>query len=165
MDQKIYDLVVKLSTRIEVLERKIDKLSNTTHNFIVDDPPLSFIRWLETIEVPIECILMVTGNLRDAFQYAIKPLLILDEVPIHKHNNKLYVFTDDNAWILWGDENLRLLILEIWRKFIKIHMEIKPDNEEIYLAQRKCILEMRSKLYDVKKTKHELNIWLKLIMS
>jgi hypothetical protein len=74
------------------------------------------------------------------------------------------VFGENNEWSLWEEENLKLLIGEIWRKFIRIHLNIVPDNEDIHLAQKKHILDMRRTLFDVKKNRHELNQWLKGIL-
>ena len=172
-DPKLYELIEKLYAKIDALERKIDNMSLDKSSISVsqirringlDDPSHNFTEWLNGSKVTDECIVLVTSSLLTAFHSVVKPLLTTSDLPFYKHNNKLYVFDQTNAWVQWDDENLGVLIREIWRKFIKAHMAMTYDNEDLYLAQRKNITEMRSKLFDVKKNKNELTLWLKQII-
>ena len=167
MNDEIRDLIQKLYNKIEVLEKKIDTLSlnsNKPSQNLRPPPPKNFDDWVSDITVSDDVVLHITSGTTQAFQNAIKSHLTSEDAPIYKHNNKLYVFGENNQWSLWEEENLKLLIREIWRKFIRIHLNIVPDNEDIHLAQKKLILDMRRTLFDVKKNKHELNQWLKGIL-
>jgi hypothetical protein len=173
-DPKLYELVEKLYAKIEVLERKIDNLSlNKSCDASVsqirrlnglNDPSQNFTEWLNDIQVADESILLVTSNLLTAFQSVVKPLVTASDVPFYKHNNKLYVFDNNGAWVQWDEENLGLLVREVWRKFMKAHLVMTYDHEELYLAQRKNIVDMRRKIIEVKKTRNEFNLWLKQII-
>ena len=176
MDPKLYDLINKLYDKIEVLERKIDRLSlNPTEvnisqirslNGLSSDPPQNFDDWLTTIQISPESVTLVTSNIPNAFKSVVKDHVADCESPIYKNknNNKLYVYDKTNTWVQWTDENLNTLVCEIWRKFMKTHVEMTYDHEELYLAQRKQILEMRRKLLEVKKTKNDLSLWLRQII-
>ena len=172
-DPKLYELIEKLYAKIEVLERKIDNMSLNKSCMSVsqirringlNDPCQNFTDWLNSSCVSNECILLVTSNLITAFQYVVKPMLTSIDVPFYKNNNKLYVFDKTGTWVQWDEENLNTLVREICRKFMRAHLSMAYDNEDLYLAQRKNITEMRSKLIDVKRTRNELNLWLKQII-
>lgn len=167
MDDELRNLIQKLYNKIEVLEKKIDTLSlnsNKHSQNIRPPPPKNLTEWVSDITISNDVVLHITSGTTQAFQTALKSHLTSEDSPIYKHNNKLYVFGDNNEWSLWEEENLRLLIREIWRKFIRIHLNIVPDNEDIHLAQKKLILDMRRTLFDVKKNRHELIQWLKGIL-
>ena len=167
MNDEIRDLIQKLYNKIEVLEKKIDTLSlnsNKHSQNLRPPPPKNLSDWVSDITVSDDVVLHITSGTTQAFQNALKSHLTSEDAPIYKQNNKLYVFDENNQWSLWEEENLKILILEIWRKFIRIHLNIVPDNEDIHLAQKKLILEMRRTLFDVKKNRHELNKWLKVIL-
>lgn len=167
MDDELRNLIQKLYNKIEVLEKKIDTLSlnsNKHSQNIRPPPPKNFTEWVSDITISDDAVLHIMSGTLQAFQNALKIPLTTEDVPIYKHNNKLYVFDENNEWSLWEEENLIILIREIWRKFIRIHLTIVPDNEEIHLAQKKLILDMRRTLFDVKKNRHELNQWLKVIL-
>lgn len=172
-DPKLYELIEKLYAKIEVLERKIDNISLDKSYVSVsqirringlNDPCQNFTDWLNSSCVSNECILLVTSNLITAFQSVVKPMLTSIDLPFYKHNNKLYVFDKTGTWVQWDEENLNTLVREICRKFMRAHLVMTYDHEDLYLAQRKNITEMRSKLIDVKKTRNELNLWLKQII-
>ena len=169
MDPKLYELITKLYDKIEVIERKIDRLSlnpdevDILHvrllNGLNATPLLNFDDWIASIQISLDSIILVTSSLPNAFKLVVKHHIVRHNSPIYKYNNKLYVYDKTNTWIQWTDENLNTLVLEIWRKFMKTHIELTYDHEELYLTQRKYIIDMRSKLLDVKKTKNELGLW------
>ena len=172
-DPKLYELIEKLCAKIDALERKIDNISlDKSHVSVsqirqingLNDPSQNFNEWLNGIHVTDESILLVTSNLLTALQTVVKPLLTASDVPFYKHNTKLYVFDKTGTWVQWSEENLSLLVREVSRKFIKTHVSMAYDHEELYLAQRKSITDMRSKLFDVKKTRNELSLWLRQII-
>ena len=173
-EPNIHDLIHKLFEKIEVLERKIDCLSLNSNEVNISqirtikglppEPASNIVEWLNNIRITHDCILLVTSSILHAFQTVTKSALLDCDSPIFKHNNKLYTFDQTNKWVQWDDDNLNLLVLEIWRKFMKTHVEMTYDHEELYLAQRKQILDMRRKILDVKKTRNELNVWLKQIL-
>lgn len=176
MDPKLYDLINKLYEKIEVLERKIDRLSLNPNevdisrirslNGLSSDPSQNFEDWLTAIQISTESVTLVTSNIPNAFKSVVKDHVADCEPPIYKNknNNKLYVYDKTNTWVQWTDENLNTLVREIWRKFMKFHIEMTYDHEELYLAQRKEILDMRRKLLDVKKNKNDLSLWLRQII-
>lgn len=174
MDPSLYDLINGLYEKIAILERKIDRLSLNPNevdisilrslNGLSSNPPRDFEDWLSTIQIPLDSILLVTSSLLNAFKSVVKDQIVGCESPIYKHNNKLYVYDKTNAWVQWTDDNLSILVLGIWRKFMKTHVEMTYDHEDLYLAQRKQIIDMRRKLLDVKKTKNDLGLWLRQIM-
>jgi len=176
MDPKLYDLINKLYEKIEVLERKIDRLSLNPNevdisrirslNGLSSDPHQNFEDWLTEIQISPESVTLVTSNIPNAFKSVVKDHIADCKSPIYKNknNNKLYVYDKTNTWVQWTDENLNTLVREIWKKFMKFHIEMKYDHEELYLAQRKEILDMRRKLLDVKKNKSDLGLWLRQII-
>ena len=174
MDPSLYDLINGLYEKIAILERKIDRLSLNPNevdisilrslNGLSSNPPRDFEDWLSTIQIPLDSILLVTSSLLNAFKSVVKDQIVGCESPIYKHNNKLYVYDKTNAWVQWTDDNLSILVLGIWRKFMKTHVEMTYDHEDLYLAQRKQIIDMRRKLLDVKKTKNDLGLWLRQIL-
>lgn len=167
MDDDIRDLLQKLYNKIEVLEKKIDILSSNSNKHTQNlrpPPPKNLSEWVSDITVSDDVVLHIMNGTVRAFQAALKPHLTSEDAPIYKHNNKLYVFGDNNEWSLWDEENLKILIGDIWRKFMRIHLNIVPDNEDIHIAQKKYILDMRRTLFDVKKNRQELNQWLKVIL-
>lgn len=173
MDPKLYELINKLYEKIEVLERKIDRLSLNpgeldisrvrTLNGLQSDPSQTFDDWLGTIQIPLDSISLVTSNVPNAFKSVFTGQMN-SGLPIYKHNNKLYVYDKTNTWVQWTDENLNSLVSETWRKFMKTHLDMSYDHEELYLAQRKNIIDMRRKLLDVKKTRNDLSVWLRQII-
>jgi hypothetical protein len=176
MDPKLYDLINKLYEKIEVLERKIDRLSLNPNevdisriralNGLSSDPHQNFEDWLTAIQISPESVTLVTSNIPNAFKSVVKDHVADCASPIYKNknNNKLYVYDKTNTWVQWTDENLNDMVREIWRKFMKFHIEMTYDHEELYLAQRKEILDMRRKLLDVKKNKNDLGLWLRQII-
>ena len=172
-DPKLYELIEKLYAKIDALERKIDNISlDKSHVSVsqirqlngLNNPFKNFKEWLNDIQVSDESILLVTSNLLTAFQSVVKPILNDSDAPFYKHDNKLYVFDHTSTWVQWDEENLGLLVCDVWRKFMKAHLAMTYDHEELYLAQRKNIVDMRRKLIDVKKTRNELSLWLKQII-
>lgn len=77
----------------------------------------------------------------------------------------MYVF-DSNNWEKWdATTHLYAVVRDIWRKFIKLHMDTTILDDEMHDIHRKLIIEMRHKLYDIKKNRMELCKWLMKIDS
>jgi hypothetical protein len=79
------------------------------------------------------------------------------------NKNVLYVF-DENGWSKWTDEHLRLVVKNIWQKFVYVHMNTPVDlsvEEELRDFHRKKIIELRKTVYEIKKNRVEFARYLK----
>lgn len=152
-NEYLYKLILQLTERISHLERT---------NSITETPFTNISEWISNCKVITEDVEMVYEN--NGFMYGMQKCIernhIMSPMPIMICKNTMYVY-ESNKWEKWSNtSHMYMLITDIWRKFIKIHMDAYPCDEETRDMQRRCILEMRQKLYDVKKNRMELYRWL-----
>jgi hypothetical protein len=163
-NQDLHKLILQLTERVKRLEKMVQS------NPITDIPEMNFTKWIENCIVTSEDVEMVYENngYREAIRNCISRNHTISPLPIIRHKNRLYIYETDN-WEKWDNStHLHVLVRDIWRKFIKSHMNATPDpmlEEEMRDLQRKRILEMRQKLYEVKKNRAELYQWLHKIDS
>ena len=158
---ELYNLVLKLTERVNRLEKMI------SFNPIIDIPSINLSDWVLNCMVTIEDVEMVYEN--NGFMSAIKNCIkrnhTISRFPITIFKNVMYVF-DSNNWEKWdATTHLYAVVRDIWRKFIKLHMETTILDDEMHDIHRKLIIEMRHKLYDIKKNRMELCKWLMKIDS
>ena len=164
MDTDLHKLVLQLTERVNRLEKMIKS------NPIADTPSTTLSEWIGNCLVTIEDVEMVYE--KNGFASAIRNCIIRNHadspIPIMLFKNAMYVY-DSGNWEKWDNTtHMHVLVRDIWRKFIKLHMDAVPDpllEEEIRDMQRKRILEMRQKLYEIKKNRIELCRWLMKIDS
>ena len=160
----LYKLILQLTDRVNRLEKMVQS------NPIIDAPSMDISEWIENCVVTAEDVEMVYEN--NGYANAIRSCITRNHtnmpIPIMIHKNSLYVYKS-NCWEKWDNTtHIHVLIRDIWRKFVKLHMHTPSDptlEGEIHDIQRKRILEMRQKLYDVKKNRMELCRWLMKIDS
>ena len=153
----LYKLIQQLTERVNRLERT---------NPIAEIPSKNLSEWISNCVVTVEDVEMVYEN--NGFINAMKACIernhTITPLPMTICKNTMYIY-ESNRWEKWDNAvHMHVLVTDIWRKFIKIHMVAIPD-EETRDIQRRCILEMRQKLYDVKKNRIELYRWLTKIDS
>ncbi len=149
---------------IRSLHAKVDKLSsfqqvNSTVNLAI--PEMTIAQWVDQCVVPEEYITMVfeIGHVV-AFQQCVLHNIELHPIPIVNHLKQTIVYDDTGGWMRFTDENLRVLIRDVWRKFVFYNLQMPVDSDSHDL-HRKLIIDMRRILYDVKKTRAVLMRWVK----
>jgi hypothetical protein len=160
----LYKIIQQLTERVNRLEKMVQS------NPIVDAPSTSLSEWIDTCNVVAEDVEMVYEN--NGYANAIRNCVRRNHtnipMPIMIYKNALYVY-ESNKWEKWSNlTHMHVFTRDLWRKFVKLHMQTIPDQsleDEMYDLQRKRILEMRQKLYEVKKNRMELYRWLMKIDS
>ena len=164
METELYQMILKLTERVNHLEKMIK------NNPIADTPSTNLSEWIGNCLVTIEDVEMVYE--KNGYANAIRNCITRNHadspIPIMKLKNTMYVY-ESYGWEKWDNTtHMHVLVRDIWRKFIKLHMDAITDKlleEEIRDMQRRRILEMRQKLYEVKKNRMELCRWLMKIDS
>jgi hypothetical protein len=161
----LYDLILQLNAKIDRMEQAI---KTNTNSFSTDIPESTIIEWISNCEVSKEDIGMVYDN--NGCIAAIKNCILRNHntvtIPLIYNKNTLYVY-ESSGWSKWTEEHLHVLIRDIWRKFVYFHMHAESDpsiDDDMKDFQRKRILEMRQKIYDVKKNRLDMYRWIKNII-
>lgn len=164
MDTDLHALVLQLTERVNRLEKMVRS------NPISDAPSMNLSEWIENCVVTTEDVDMVYEN--NGFMNAFKNCIARNHanipIPIMKFKNMTYVYESDSWEKADSTDHIHVLTRDIWRKFLKLHMQTPPDpllEDDMRDMQRKCILEMRQKLYEVKKNRMELCRWVMKIDS
>ena len=150
---ELYDIIRKLTERIDVLEGRIVNNKPT--------PSIGFDKWLDSCVIGKSQVDIIydTGDVMDAFKQCC--IANFETAPIFKCGNKLNVW--DGKWTVWNDENTRLLIQEMWRKIVRYDSREPQDKKisnEVHDARTQKIIGMRHKLYDVSRNKSIIVKWL-----
>ena len=161
MNEDLYQLIRELTERVGRLEKMVQ--SNRVVN--ANTPSVTMTDWMTNCSVASEDVEMVYEI--NGYGNAVKNCILRNHakspIPLMRHKNKLYVYTVD-SWEKWdNDTHMNSLIRDLWYKFIRVHMSEHNDprsEDELYDIRRKRILEMKQKLYDVKKNRAELCQWL-----
>ena len=162
----LYDLVLQLNAKIDRMEKTIKTITNTnTNSFSADVPESTIVEWIVNCEVNEEDISMVYDN--NGCISAIKNCILRNNdttpIPIISNKNTLYVY-ESSGWSKWTEEHLHVLVRDIWRKFVFLHIHAEPDpllEDDMKDFQRRRILEMRQKIYDIKKNRVDMYRWIK----
>lgn len=164
MDTDLHALILQLTERVNRLEKMVRS------NPIQDAPSVNLSEWIENCIVTTDDVDMVYENngFMNAFKHCIARNHTNSPIPIMKFKNMTYVYGSDNWEKLDTEAHIHVLTRDIWRKFLKLHMQTPPDpllEDDMRDMQRKRILEMRQKLYEVKKNRMELCRWVMKIDS
>ena len=162
----LYDLVLQLNAKIDRMEKTIKTIKNTNTNIFSEDVHEStIVEWIVNCEVNEEDIGMVYDN--NGCIAAIKNCILRNNyttpIPIISNKNTLYVY-ESSGWSKWTEEHLHVLVRDIWRKFVFLHIHAEPDpllEDDMKDFQRRRILEMRQKIYDIKKNRVDMYRWIK----
>ncbi len=160
----LYKIIQRLTERVNRLEKMVQS------HPVVDAPSTSLSQWIDTCTIITEDVEMVYENngYANAMRNCIRRNHANISIPTMIYKNALYVY-ESNSWEKWDNStHMNMFTRDIWRKFVKLHMHTTPDpslEDEMHDLQRKRILEMRQKLYDVKKNRTELYRWLMKIDS
>jgi len=171
----IYNLIHSLCGRIENLERYIAKMTENRELNIDKyrsklglDPPELFEDWIKTYKIShdhYELIFVSKGGDLQAFKHMLS-YNINENTPLFKYKRAIYVYMSINnepEWCLFNDENLRIIIQEMWFKTLKFHLaHINDDdcNDETRDVKYSMVSKMRQNLFEVKKTKQNIRKWL-----
>jgi hypothetical protein len=164
MDTELHQLVLQLTERVNRLEKMVRS------NPIADTPSTNLSEWIGNCMVTVEDVDMVYENngFMNAFKNCITRNHSISPIPIMKLKNTMYVYEYDGWEKLDSTTHIHVLTRDIWRKFLRLHMQTPVDpllEDDMRDMQRKCILEMRQKLYEVKKNRMELCRWVMKIDS
>lgn len=157
----LYDMMVQMNARMERLERRIET-SNTDVSWSTENLQ-SLSDWVKGATVNadhLDCLFETDNNATNAFK---KCVLFNRDMPIRKHKNTVYTLNNDRIWVKWDDENTRIIIQVVWQKFIGLDLETGPNpscDDDANLLRRKSVIEMRKKLYDIKKNRTQITAWI-----
>ena len=163
--KELYDLILQLNTKIDRMERAI---KTNTHSLSVDVPEGNMADWIENCQVTTVDLGMVYDN--NGCVAALKNCILRNHntspIPLAYIKNTLYVY-ESCGWSKWTEEHLHVLVRDIWRKFLYVHMHAEPDpllEDEMKDFQRSRILEMRKKIYEVKNNRADMYRWIKSVI-
>ena len=161
----LYNVIYRLEEKVDNLTSQINRISKGS-NVITNQPNQTMEEWLQSSTVNSKHINKLFTQENGTIK-AFKDFIVSNnkskKIPISINDKKLNLFCKEedgeNTWIQCDDDNLNQIISEIWRKFLEFHMNMPEDNsaneDEIFL-QKKKILQMRSELCDVDKTKKQI---------
>ena len=165
----LYSIICRLEEKVDNLTSQINRISKGS-NVITNQPNQTMEEWLQSSTVNSKHINKLFTQENGTIK-AFKDFIVSNnkskKIPISINDKKLDLFCKEedgeNTWIQCDDDNLNQIISEIWRKFLEFHTNMPEDNsaneDEIFL-QKKKILQMRSELCNVEKTKKQIIKWL-----
>lgn len=169
--QNILEALQRLEQKVDNLTLEIKTMKN--YNSGLAEPNQTIEEWLQSSHVQsthINQLFTQQDGTINAFKNFILSNNEKDKMPISFNNKKLNLFCEEKngvkTWIHCNDENLGQIICEVWRKFLEFYLSLPEDNsihEDVIFLQKQKILQMRSELYDVQKTKKEILKWLQNI--
>jgi hypothetical protein len=179
---ELYELVIKLSKKVELLENEVSVLKNTIKttrtkcknydiSSLIHKPHMNLSEWISNVIVEEKHIYYIF-NTEYGVMYAFKQCIIDNikiesELPFYKHakNGDLYIYDNKNdicEWFIFDTTHMEILTKHIWLKFLTLYMKIQytlSENEDIRDLQKQKIMNMRIKLYEVDKNRRELIKW------
>ena len=184
---ELYELVIKLSNKVELLENELCILKNTIKttnakckkydiSLLIHKPNMNLSEWISYVIVESKDIHNIF-NAEYGVMYVFKQCIIDNiknsrkysdsELPFYKHfkNGDLYIYDNKNGineWVIFDTVHMEILTKHIWLKFLKLYTEIEDtlsDNIDIRDLQKQKIMNMRIKLYEVDKNRRELIKW------
>ena len=156
--------IAELYELVRSLHAKIDKLTAVQTNATqLSKPEYNLVDWIKQCVVSKEHLTAVFENRHiEAFQQCVSDNCQTCPAPIAYINKAVFVYDDTNAWTKLSDEHLRVLIRDIWRRFVFYNLNTPSEAEdEIQDLNRRLIIDMRRVLYDVRKNRAELMRWVK----
>lgn len=179
---ELYELLIKLSKKVELLENEVSMLKNTIKitntkckkydiSCLIHKPNMNLSEWISNVIVEEKHIYYIF-NTEYGVMYAFKQCIIDNikiesELPFYKHvkNGDLYIYDNKNdicEWVIFDITHMEIITKHIWLKFLKLYMQIQytlSENEDIRDLQKQKIMNMRIKLYEVDKNRRELIKW------
>lgn len=164
--EDLYEIINKLEAKINILTDHIKGLPKSKMDY---QPNQTIQEWLEKSNVSSNNIHKLFTT-EDGTVNAFKDFIVYnnknDKIPISLDGKKLNLFCEEDCvkkWKRCDDDNLNKFITEIWRKFLEFYTKMPIDNsinEDIMFLQKQKVLQMRSQLCDVEKTKKRILKWL-----
>jgi len=164
-NEEIYDLLMKLSQKIDNLESKLQYVQKT--EAAMPEPSLSIEEWLDEASVEqsyINILVSTSDGIMAAFKLFVSNNNNKLQLPLFTYKRKTYVTVTKDDLKKWQplDQASEYFVREIWRKFVKYTLDnpfqgVHPDIVDIY---KQRIMAMRKNLYEVEKNKKEILKWL-----
>lgn len=157
--------IAELYELVRSLHAKIDKLSvggQTTS--ALPNPELNLADWIHQCVVTKEHLEIAVDNRQiEAFQQCILYNSVVMQLPIATIDKKTLVYDDTGKWTKITDEHLRVLIRDMWRKFVHYNLSTlsETSDDDTQDVRRRMIIDMRRILYDVRKNRAEVMRWIK----
>jgi hypothetical protein len=177
-NEELYSIIVRLSHKVESLENEVIKLKSLKSKnkridllLLTEKPNNNLLEWIDFMDVKKDDISNIFEyDVVYAFKQCILSNIELIKNkkihPFYKHSNDLFVYLKNNneeyEWEIFDTTHLEIITKNIWLKFLKLYMQIQyilSDNQDIRDLQKKEIMGMRIKLYEVKKNRKELIKW------
>lgn len=161
-NEEIYDLLLKISEKVDTLEKKIN------NDFeCLPEPSLTIDEWLENTSVTptyIDQLVSYKEGTMDAFKAFVLDNHQNESLPIFTKKRKSFLAVNDNQQKVWKqlEQTLEYFIKEIWRKFLKYSIDNPFQNlhQDVIDVYKQKIMVMRKHLYEVEKNKKEILKWL-----
>tara|TARA_Y100000816_G_scaffold249623_1_gene199266 strand:+ start:2751 stop:3278 length:528 start_codon:yes stop_codon:yes gene_type:complete len=166
-NEKIYEFLLKLESKIDNLSKDVLSLKN--NNINNNQNFISFEEWLENSYVTndqINTLLLNEKGYIDAFKKFIENNNNNNKIPINFNSKKLCVLkklNDDNVKWIQCDFEIEYIIQEIWRKFLDFYMNNKnfeDINIDVKDLHRLKVLQMKQNLYNIEKNRKYILKWL-----
>jgi hypothetical protein len=183
-NEELYEIIIKLSNKVELLENeiiqlKMSKSRNKKYDIsaLMPKPNMILSDWIYGLIIKdehIHSIFTPSCGVVYAFKQCILYNLELSnkddsciKMPFYKHykNGDLFIYTKNNdicQWVIFDAAYMEILTKDIWLKFLKLYTKIENtlgENEDIRDLQKQQIMNMRIKLYEVDKNRRELMKW------
>ena len=155
-----------MEAKIDILTDHIKGLPKSKMDY---QPNHTIEEWLENSKVSsnnINKLFTTEDGTVNAFKDFIVSNNKNDKIPISSEGKKIKLFCQEDGmknWVRCNDDILNKFINEIWRKFLEFYTKMPVDhsiNEDIMFLQKQKVLQMRSQLCDVEKTKKRILKWL-----
>jgi hypothetical protein len=187
-NDELYEIVIKLSKKVELLENEITQLKSKSAKSkkydiseLIPKPNITLSQWMDELIVKedyIHDIFEPGYGVIHAFKRCILENInktnFVEKLPFYKHNKNgdLFIYniknnnmdyeTNQCEWSIFNTTTIELITKCIWLKFLKIYMENEykfSDNEDIRDLQKQKIMSMRIHLYEIEKNRRELIRW------
>jgi len=180
-NSELYSIIQRLCSKIENLEKKIDRLSENRETNIdkvrrkggLDAPDL-YGDWLTFIKVEkkhYDNLFTLHGGVLTTFKdIVLEHINVGDSLPLYKHKKSVYVYQtidDEPEWCLFDNDSLIKMVQEVWRKLLSIQLNdihIDKDDDEIKDQKRRVVIQMRQKLCETKSNREDILKWIKNVI-
>jgi len=180
-NSELYSIIQRLCSKIENLEKKIDRLSENRETNIdkvrrkggLDAPDL-YGDWLTFIKVEkkhYDNLFTLHGGVLTTFKdIVLEHINVCDSLPLYKHKKSVYVYQtidDEPEWCLFDNDSLIKMVQEVWRKLLSIQLNdihIDKDDDEIKDQKRRVVIQMRQKLCETKSNREDILKWIKNVI-
>jgi len=178
---ELYYVIQRLCSKIENLEKKVDKLNQNRETNIdkirlsrgLETPDVYSI-WLSLMTVEnkhYDALFTQQGCIITTFKdIVLQHMNLSDNLPLYKYKKAIYVYQtigDETDWCLFDNDNLIQMVRQVWQKLIAIQLGVIHDDtadDDIKDQKRRVVLQMRQNLCDKKCNRDSILKWIKEVL-